>query len=653
MSEDIKDDNIYTIADIICKVKNSEIELPPIQRGFVWSPKKIEDIWDSMLRGFPIGSFICKKNGKKIEILDGQQRLTSILLGFDWSSCDTKNNVYLDNIKSIQNKIKIFLDLIENIASTHDFRKYNTRVITTSHPWGYQRKRNDKILSYSNINNAKNLIEKQLTELGSNHSYWDNADFFNNSFPYDCERSVKFSDFMPEVKSKISKYQIFKKDNSVAIQGITDDERKILEQHQQTILNTRIPFIFIKDDDQNLNIEQENEEILDTTEYLFTLINTAGQRISNDDLNYSLVKSALMSKKGRKYIDSIDEACQKSHILPSRFATICYFLYNKAENLTISTRRFRSGLQAEEKKFIAFLDGQFNNNGIIAINRAEQLMVYTEENNTGIPYIWFLDIINQNMPLTFLIMYMIENEQKFEDLNLYITSIITTLYIFGYKKRQRNTLRTLVQNFVKLMKSQTSGKICDVAKKFFEEQKQYMDYLPISPNNFNVDRINTTSENKKCFEYYIKWEKALLLYAQRKFLSNTFSKGQFTLDDMNRPFDYDHIFPSVERGKNNCINWDTIGNFRAWPYDKNRSDQDDAPIVKFKTNDIYDNKLLEDSFCISKDNYINYKHEFENIGTNIRKDRTKRRKAEDVIRRRIYLIYEEWYNNLKINKIIG
>ena len=93
MSGDIKDDNIYTIADIICKVKNSEIELPPIQRGFVWSPKKIEDIWDSMLRGFPIGSFICKKNGKKIEILDGQQRLTSILLGFDWSSCDTKNNV--------------------------------------------------------------------------------------------------------------------------------------------------------------------------------------------------------------------------------------------------------------------------------------------------------------------------------------------------------------------------------------------------------------------------------------------------------------------------------------------------------------------------------------------------------------------------------
>ena len=52
-------------------------------------------------------------------------------------------------------------------------------------------------------------------------------------------------------------------------------------------------------------------------------------------------------------------------------------------------------------------------------------------------------------------------------------------------------------------------------------------------------------------------------------------------------------------------------------------------------------------------NYLNYEQEFENIGTDIRKDKTKRRKAEDVIKKRIYLIYKEWYDNLEINKIIG
>jgi len=29
--------------------------LPPIQRGFVWKPKQIQELWDSLLRGMPIG----------------------------------------------------------------------------------------------------------------------------------------------------------------------------------------------------------------------------------------------------------------------------------------------------------------------------------------------------------------------------------------------------------------------------------------------------------------------------------------------------------------------------------------------------------------------------------------------------------------------
>jgi uncharacterized protein with ParB-like and HNH nuclease domain len=38
--------------------KQDEISLPSMQRGFVWKPKQIEDLWDSLFRGFPIGSFL-------------------------------------------------------------------------------------------------------------------------------------------------------------------------------------------------------------------------------------------------------------------------------------------------------------------------------------------------------------------------------------------------------------------------------------------------------------------------------------------------------------------------------------------------------------------------------------------------------------------
>ena len=32
--------------------------IPDLQRGLVWKPRQMELLWDSILRGFPIGSFI-------------------------------------------------------------------------------------------------------------------------------------------------------------------------------------------------------------------------------------------------------------------------------------------------------------------------------------------------------------------------------------------------------------------------------------------------------------------------------------------------------------------------------------------------------------------------------------------------------------------
>ena len=62
-------------------LNQSQVELPSIQRGFVWKPKQVEDLWDSILRGYPIGSFLFSKSGEKLYLMDGQQRSTSIFLG--------------------------------------------------------------------------------------------------------------------------------------------------------------------------------------------------------------------------------------------------------------------------------------------------------------------------------------------------------------------------------------------------------------------------------------------------------------------------------------------------------------------------------------------------------------------------------------------
>tara|TARA_B100001971_G_scaffold142603_1_gene131769 strand:- start:200 stop:1948 length:1749 start_codon:yes stop_codon:yes gene_type:complete len=100
-----------SIADVISRIDSNQIFLPALQRKFVWKTKQIESLFDSIMQGFPIGTFLFwelnnKKtindyvfyefvdhyherksrneqailSGKKkiISVLDGQQRLTSM-----------------------------------------------------------------------------------------------------------------------------------------------------------------------------------------------------------------------------------------------------------------------------------------------------------------------------------------------------------------------------------------------------------------------------------------------------------------------------------------------------------------------------------------------------------------------------------------------
>ena len=48
----------------ISTIKNNsaiKARIPSLQRGAVWEPQQIEMLWDSILRGFPIGSIVISK----------------------------------------------------------------------------------------------------------------------------------------------------------------------------------------------------------------------------------------------------------------------------------------------------------------------------------------------------------------------------------------------------------------------------------------------------------------------------------------------------------------------------------------------------------------------------------------------------------------
>ena len=89
MAEKYNASNI-AIDQILNFIKSGEIAIPEIQRPFVWKPKQVRDLIDSLYIGYPTGYLIISQSpnmklkdgtlseGKKI-MIDGQQRVTAIM----------------------------------------------------------------------------------------------------------------------------------------------------------------------------------------------------------------------------------------------------------------------------------------------------------------------------------------------------------------------------------------------------------------------------------------------------------------------------------------------------------------------------------------------------------------------------------------------
>ncbi|AEI14608.1 protein of unknown function DUF262 [Flexistipes sinusarabici DSM 4947] len=132
------------ISDVINEIHRKKYLLPAIQREFVWSTYQIERLFDSLMRDYPIGSFLFwkvekdktseyefyeflreyherdKKHNPKANItgdeeitavLDGQQRLTSLYIGLKGSFAYKLPRKRWDNDQAYPRR-KLFLNLV-------------------------------------------------------------------------------------------------------------------------------------------------------------------------------------------------------------------------------------------------------------------------------------------------------------------------------------------------------------------------------------------------------------------------------------------------------------------------------------------------------------------------------------------------------------
>jgi uncharacterized protein with ParB-like and HNH nuclease domain len=135
-----------TIESVITEIEEKKYLLPSIQREYVWDLEQIEMLFDSLMRGYPINSFLfwqVKKekmkeyqfynflseyteekiysnqkaptDGKEevIAVLDGQQRLTSLYLGLKGTYATRLKYKWKDNSNSYP-KRKLYLNLFKD-----------------------------------------------------------------------------------------------------------------------------------------------------------------------------------------------------------------------------------------------------------------------------------------------------------------------------------------------------------------------------------------------------------------------------------------------------------------------------------------------------------------------------------------------------------
>ncbi|MFW0714428.1 DUF262 domain-containing protein [Pedobacter sp. N23S346] len=149
-----------TISDVINDIHEKKYLLPAIQREFVWNTYQIERLFDSLMRDYPINSFLFWKvkkehvkeyefyeflrnyhertkkhnpkanvNGEEeiIAVLDGQQRMTSLYIGLRGSYAYKLPRKRYDNNEAYPNR-KLYLNLLKSSPETE--LEYEFRFLT-------------------------------------------------------------------------------------------------------------------------------------------------------------------------------------------------------------------------------------------------------------------------------------------------------------------------------------------------------------------------------------------------------------------------------------------------------------------------------------------------------------------------------------------
>ncbi|MFL8937243.1 DUF262 domain-containing protein [Rossellomorea oryzaecorticis] len=270
-----------TIKEVVNDIHRKKYLLPSIQREFVWKTDQIQTLFDSLLRGYPVGAFLFwyieKENINKFKfyeflrefherdnthnseanisgeedilaILDGQQRLTSLFIGLKGSYAFKLPRKRVDNDAAYP-KRELYLNLLK------------------------------KSEEYDMVYDFQFLSKEDLKNAGTDDFWFKVGDIL------DLPESFEINDYIYE-----NELNLLEKDKAKFA-------NRTLHRLHKAIHETAC-----------INYYQEKSQELDKVLNIFIRVNSGGTQLSYSDLLLSIATAQWKVRDARKTITSfVDE----------------------------------------------------------------------------------------------------------------------------------------------------------------------------------------------------------------------------------------------------------------------------------------------------------------------------------------------------------
>lgn len=473
-----------TIAEAIRNIEQNRYLLPSIQREFEWKHEKIEWLFDSIMRNYPISSFLfwrvegdTKQDFKFYQfikeykqrykthneefntaghndftaILDGQQRLTSLYIGLRGSYAYRVPRLKEENSERVYPTRRLYLNVEKSLENEEDGRIYEFKFLTDSEYLSNKK----KWFLVSNIYGLSNDFEF--------NKYLDYHNLKENEFSYESISILK------------------------------------------NVIHSK----------QIVNFFLETEQEIDKALNIFIRINSGGEPLNFSDLIMSIAVANWNEKDARKEIHNLVDSVRDKGFTISKDFVLKTFLYLHSNDIKFKVTNFST---SNAKDFEKEWD----------IIRDAILSTFDFVNSIG-----FSDFTLTSKNALIPVIYYIYHRRIFKDFHVRIE----------YSEDRKIIKKWLHISLVKRLFGGTSDSVLNQIRKAFTHNVSNAPFSDVGIKEFPVQQINKEiRKDTGISDEFI--EELLLTQKDDRYAFSLLALLFPHLDYKNNDFHKDHLHPA-------------------------------------------------------------------------------------------------------------